>query len=198
MKTTIAKKRKQTTRGFTLLLAALAASIALVLGTSIFEISSKQVQLSAIGRDSQFAFYAADTAAECALYWDDRYAYFASSTPKTAPGNDPHCDTQPLKNAAYVENPTRDFITPQRQWTITFQFEPNGYCAIVTVLKCASDSLKSTPPAIQSDGTCNPVTPLTPPNQPYETLVHANGYNVKCSDISTNPNALERSVELNY
>jgi Tfp pilus assembly protein PilX len=68
-------------RGFTLMLAALVSSIVLALGTSIYEIAQKEVQLSALGRDSQFAFYAADTAAECALYWDFRYSYFATSSP---------------------------------------------------------------------------------------------------------------------
>src|SRR3990167_7483874 len=67
-------------RGFTLLLAAIVSSIVLAVGAAIFGIAQKQVLLSAIGRDSQFAFYAADTAAECALYWDFRCNYFASST----------------------------------------------------------------------------------------------------------------------
>jgi len=68
-------KKNTGSRGFTLLLAALVASIVLALGTSIYEIATKEVQLSSLGRDSQFAFYAADTAAECALYWDFRYNY---------------------------------------------------------------------------------------------------------------------------
>src|SRR3990167_2209689 len=70
----------RTSRGFTLLLAALVSSIVLAVGAAIFGIAQKQVLLSAIGRDSQLAFYAADTAAECALYWDFRCNYFASST----------------------------------------------------------------------------------------------------------------------
>ena len=64
--------------GFTLLLAALVASIVLALGSSIFTIAKKQVTLSSLGRDSQFAFYAADTIAECALYYDVRFAAFVT------------------------------------------------------------------------------------------------------------------------
>ena len=45
------------------LLAALVASVALSLGSSIYEIVSKELVLSSIGQDSQYAFYAADTAA---------------------------------------------------------------------------------------------------------------------------------------
>jgi hypothetical protein len=77
----ITKLQRSNQSGFTLLLAALAASIALSLGSAIFSITTKEIQLSSIGRDSQFAFYAADTAAECALYWDIRFNYFATSTP---------------------------------------------------------------------------------------------------------------------
>lgn len=70
-------------RGFTLLLATLLASLLLILGTSMFSLVRKQVVLSAIGRDSQFAFYAADSAAECALFWDVRHDHFGSTTPPT-------------------------------------------------------------------------------------------------------------------
>ncbi len=69
-----------TKRGFTLLLAALVASIVLALGSSIFTIAKKQITLSSLGRDSQFAFYAADTVAECALYYDVRFSSSATSS----------------------------------------------------------------------------------------------------------------------
>src|SRR5665213_884112 len=71
-------------RGFTLLLAALVASVALSLASSIYTIVTKELALSSIGQDSQYAFYAADTAAECALYWDSRYNWFSTSTPSQA------------------------------------------------------------------------------------------------------------------
>src|SRR3990167_3198528 len=70
-------------RGFTLLLAALVSSIVLALGVSIFTIAQKELILSSLGRDSQYAFYAADTAAECALYWDVRHQAFATSAPSS-------------------------------------------------------------------------------------------------------------------
>src|SRR3989338_4185708 len=68
-------------KGFTLLLAALVSSIVLALGTSIFKLAQKELTLSSIGRDSQFAFYAADTGAECALYWDVRHQIFSVENP---------------------------------------------------------------------------------------------------------------------
>ena len=73
------EKASRRDRGFTILLAALVSAIVLAIGSSIFAIAQKQIILSSIGRDSQFAFYAADTAAECALYWDIRWQAFEQS-----------------------------------------------------------------------------------------------------------------------
>jgi hypothetical protein len=83
----------------------------------MFNLVQKQVLLSSLGRDSQFAFYAADTAAECALYWDLRYNLFSSSTPMTA-----QCDAQNLALSSLGG-------------ISTFEFQPSNYCARVTVTK---------------------------------------------------------------
>ncbi len=91
----------QAQRGFTLLLAALIASIVLSLGSSIFMIAKKQITLSSLGRDSQFAFYAADTGAECALYWDVRYNAFATTTVAATPT----CDGKELAVTGIEEAP---------------------------------------------------------------------------------------------
>jgi hypothetical protein len=42
----------------------------LAISVAIFNIAIKEIRLSAAARESQFAFYAADTGIECALYWD--------------------------------------------------------------------------------------------------------------------------------
>ena len=57
-------------RGFTLLFSVLVSVLILAVGASIISIALKQVILSGAGRESQFAFYAANTGLECALYWD--------------------------------------------------------------------------------------------------------------------------------
>jgi len=74
---------KHAQKGFTLLLATLISSLLLLLGATIFNIIKKEIVLSSLGRDSQFAFYAADTGAECALYWDFRFNHFGSTTAPT-------------------------------------------------------------------------------------------------------------------
>jgi len=57
-------------QGFTLLLAVLVASIFLAVAATVSVATSKNIIFSTSGRESQFAFYAADSGIECALYWD--------------------------------------------------------------------------------------------------------------------------------
>ncbi len=68
-------------RGFTLLMSVLIASILLALGYEIYNLAIKEVALSSSGRESQFAFFAADTGIECALHADSKLDAFATSSP---------------------------------------------------------------------------------------------------------------------
>ncbi|MEY2641077.1 MAG: hypothetical protein RL150_470 [Candidatus Parcubacteria bacterium] len=61
---------KSAAGGFTLLFAVLVSVLVLAVGASVINIALKQVILSGAGRESQYAFYAANTGVECALYWD--------------------------------------------------------------------------------------------------------------------------------
>lgn len=160
-----------TDRGFTLLLAALVASAVLAIGAAIYRLAVKEVNLSSLGRESQFAFYAADTAAECALYWDFRYGYFDIAAPTDPAAADPKCDGQSLGAGG------RTGAYPQ---TMTFRFEPrapggNGRCVDVSVAK-TQDALTHV----------------------VSTVVHSDGYSSACAAIDTNPRTLQRSVELRY
>lgn len=58
------------TKGFTLFVALLVSSFVLSLGFSIGNIVIKQLRLSSAGGGSHIAFYSADSASECALFWD--------------------------------------------------------------------------------------------------------------------------------
>lgn len=149
--------RKNDQKGFTLLLATIVASLMLAVGAAMFSIIKKEVILSSLGRDSQFAFYAADTAAECALYWDFRHDVFSATS---SPWTDLMCDQQNLGPIQFTA-----FETP-----MTFEYQPSGYCARVTVIKSADST----------------------------TRVDARGYSTSCATIPTNPRALERAVELQY
>jgi hypothetical protein len=56
--------------GFSVLFAALIGGLLLSVGVAILSITLKQITLASAGRESQKAFYAADTGTECALYLD--------------------------------------------------------------------------------------------------------------------------------
>ncbi|MCW9054434.1 MAG: pilus assembly PilX N-terminal domain-containing protein [Candidatus Pacebacteria bacterium] len=114
---------RDTTRdqdGFTLLLAVLIAGILLAIGLAIFNITIKGLLLSSSGRDSQFAFYAADTGAECALYWDQKQDSFATSSTASISCN----------RASIVDVGGLGYDVPS-----IFQFEVDGFCTIVSVTK---------------------------------------------------------------
>lgn len=110
------------------MLASLLASLLLVLAASMFNLVRKEVILSSIGRDSQFAFYAADTAAECALYWDFRYQQFIAGSG----------DSSITCNEQTVSVSETDTGVFEFEYSVnTSVFAPNGYCARVTVTKTA-------------------------------------------------------------
>lgn len=69
---------KQSQNGFTLLFAALVTSLLLSVGLAIFNITLQQFLLSSAGRESQYAFYSADSGAECAFYYDRKGGSFTN------------------------------------------------------------------------------------------------------------------------
>ena len=70
------RTRSNLVSGFAILFAVLTASLLMSIGISIFGISIKELSLSTASKDSQIAFYAADSAIECAKFWDTRAGAF--------------------------------------------------------------------------------------------------------------------------
>ena len=108
--------------GFAILYAVLISTILLSIGLAIFNLTIKDLQLSSLGRDSQFAFYAADTGAECAFYWDFHGNSFATSTSSS------------IECAGIVigDMGGNEYGVPS---TFTIDFSPEPYCTIVSVTK---------------------------------------------------------------
>ncbi|MBI4155888.1 MAG: hypothetical protein HY507_01495 [Candidatus Zambryskibacteria bacterium] len=59
-------------RGFTLLVATIVTSILLLVSFVVVNIAVKQLVLTFAAEESQYAFYSADSGAECAFFWDLR------------------------------------------------------------------------------------------------------------------------------
>ena len=114
-------------KGFALLYSVLIASVLLAIGLAIFNITIKELLLSSLGRDSQFAFYAADTGAECALFWDFKGNSFATSSESSIA-----CTGTIIEGMG-----GKGYGVPS---VFTLDFAPEPYCAIVSVTKYGSPS----------------------------------------------------------
>jgi len=170
-------------KGFTLLFAVIVSTLVLAVGGSIINIALKQVILSGVGRESQYAFYAANTGIECALYWDiagvgsGNAPAFATSTGFSPAGNAACAGTTNI----YDEDDAKWDVTAGSNANVTesyFRLDnfsdvtgPVGYCADVRVFK-------------EMIG-----------NQVASTTIESRGYNT-CD--STNPRRIERGLEMNY
>jgi len=62
------KKNKE--KGFTLLFAVLVSTLIISISATVISIAIRQTVISGTSRESQYAFYAANTALECVFYWD--------------------------------------------------------------------------------------------------------------------------------
>ncbi len=161
--------RSSNSRGFTLFIAVIVSSLFLAIGFSLASLSVKQQIISSIGKESQFAFYAADTGIECALYWDFKGAnVFATSTESTPPSSGVNCNGRDI---ATNWNIVRD--ATQAKTTFAFDFSLQTYCAVVTVEK------SGTLTTIESRGYNN------------ATLSGS-------SCASSNPRTVERAILVNY
>src|SRR5436309_966617 len=113
-------------QGIALLITIILTGTLLLVATTIMNTAVKRAFLSDAGRQSQYAFYAADSGAECALYWDvgnpSGFSAFISSNPI-------ECN----KDAA---NSSNHFTVGQGSVSsFTLTFLPDTYCAKVTVTK---------------------------------------------------------------
>ena len=166
--------RELRSRGFTLMLAALVASLLTALSLAMFSIAKKELVLSSLGRDSQFAFYAADTGAECALLWDFKHRAFSTTTVYSSTTTPARCADQELKDfpTDWGEGIFDDVVGlgGPNQYVSSFWFEPEGYCVYVTVTK-------------------QDVNP--------RTTIESLGYSTPCS-APNHPRRLERAVRTRF
>lgn len=166
---------KNTSRGFTLLLAVLVASILLALGFAIYNIAVKQIILSSAGRESQFAFYGADSGIECALYADYHNDIFAT-TSSAAEVNCGEGTLPPDGAGGGVATLTRDdsLLPHTRITTFTFSLGPalRNACATVVVDKT-----------------------YDPAEDTLSTVIDSSGHNT-C--VTTDPRRIERTIRMRY
>ncbi len=163
----------RSSRGFAMLFAVLVSSVLLSIGLSIFNLTVKELALSSSGRESQFAFYAADSGTECALYWDfkGQNIFATSSSSRTPSPASPDCAGQTINISP--SQTTGSSATTQFLFQIPNTL-PSGasapYCVTVTVSKSVNNNIVT-------------------------TTIDSRGYN-SC-DVS-DPNRVERALRVRY
>lgn len=183
-------------RGFTIFFASLVTALALAIGLAIYDLTVRELDLSSTASQSQYAIYAADTGAECALYLDTKCtasgciagSAFATST-ETDGGTFPPtsgivCNTQDVAAAG----------TPPAAWALP----PTGWTAwSVTRVGSTATTTFWMPLSSSANGPCVKVEvgkSSASPTSPSKTLILAHGYNT-CQSGNTQ---LERALQVNY
>lgn len=129
---TYVRRRMHTSRGFALLIAVVLTSVVLALGIALLDIAYKQVVLSSSAKNSQYAFYNADSALECALFYDSTTTAFIYNS--TYNLNTIQCSNLTVTSPAA----TQDAI--QRTTTFNVPCSGGGTSAVVTIIKTTANA----------------------------------------------------------
>lgn len=147
--------------GFVILYTVLISSIVLAIVVGISTIAYQEVVLSSSAKEGNISFFAADTGADCALYWDINKQIFQSGSGTIS------CDSNTVLATVGT--------TPFELNLNIINGTPTN-CARVTINKDTST------PAI--------------------TTIVSKGYNVSCSQLSSNatpnPRTVERAIQVSY
>lgn len=119
-------------RGFTLLIALVLTSVVLAVGIALLDIAYKQILLASSAKNSQYAFYAADSALECALYYDQKFNAFGYSGP--LPASSIECSERA------VSGYTTSVSGGRRTTSFNHTCAGGGISAVVTIYKESSGS----------------------------------------------------------
>lgn len=124
-------------KGFTLLIAVVLASIAVSVTLALTNFGYKSLILSSSAKDSQYAFYAADAALECALFHDSGNApvegIFVYNTSASA-----QPFTCPPSNASI--SVTGSYASGEKKYSTAWFAIHDNRCARFTVYKTANSA----------------------------------------------------------
>lgn len=165
-------------RGFTLFIALIFMVVLTAIGTVLASFIFKQTQLASSATQSQYSFYAADSALECALNQDQNLSPgafdYSSSVTTIICGNDQPMSgvfniVEVCKNGAGTKT---DCGANYRETQVSNISLDNGqHCADLTVYK---------------------------PQGLGKTYIFAQGYNLPCAQVNTNPATVARGLQATY
>lgn len=114
-------------RGFTLLIAIILSSVTLTLGLALLDVAYKHVILASTAKATQAAFYNADSALECALYYDQKNNSFDYTSPAAA--STLTCSSTPVTGYSTAQD------SQKRVTIFTIPCSGGGVSATTTVYK---------------------------------------------------------------
>jgi len=115
---------KQKERGVSLYIAISVTAAMTLVSFAVINVAVKQIGISSLARDSQTAFFAADSGVECALYWDLKSGANPFST-TTSPAPNVSCNGMSVSQSRTYVNDIS---------TSTVSFSPNP-CITISVVK---------------------------------------------------------------
>jgi len=121
-----------------MLIAIITTSMLLIVSFVVVNIALKQLVLANAGRESQYAFYAADSGTECAVYWDlidSTLSKFDTATPGTIV-----CNGQTISDGSQTVKtmPANQPSDIGGDSVSIFQLDFTKGCAIVEVSKAGA------------------------------------------------------------
>ncbi len=184
---------KKHNRGFTAFFAVLVSSLALSIGLSIYDLLLRELQLSQTSKESQFAIFAADVGAECALYWDNKYSLpsqpsaFGTSTGSSWGVSPLNCNSQDITVKGPPAVDLSQFASPGH---------PEYNCASSNAWCVASSAASATTTFSLSfaQGYCATIV-ITKSGNPSQTAITSHGYN-NC--LTNSVIRVERTLQVSY
>ncbi|MDO8623974.1 MAG: hypothetical protein Q7R54_01335 [bacterium] len=169
-------------RGFALLVAVIFVSVVLSLGLALSSLGYKQQILASGGARSQYAFYAADAALECAL---------------VDTGKDPAEDPYSYQNGPFVlgkPQPTCGGLATEQAFHFQDICLDSGDCAVGERVTSKRFEIAFSTHLAQQSGSgtlCADVTVYETAGKPGgTTYVFAQGYDVPCSKVDGSTNRI--------
>lgn len=178
------KLSKFKNRGFTLLFAVLTASVLLSLALVIFSQMYKTLLLSSASKESLAAFYAADSGAECALYWDLKHepiATFPDSIFATSTGSADYRGSDSITCNGQKFN---------KSWIVNKSSNP----ATTNFDLYFNDDGVSPPEVFPTEGCTKVVVSKTENSGIIITTIESRGYNI----CGSSPRKVERAIRVTY
>jgi hypothetical protein len=145
-KATARQSKTNKQKGLAILYAVIVSIIMLSVATSISSIALRQTKLSSTGRESQYAFFAANTGIECARYWDlqslSTGVAFPTSTDSFLTTLQMKCNEETINDLSngWSSNRTKDNATTEFKFKLTPDIGKE-YLVKVTVFKTSTSTL---------------------------------------------------------